>query len=225
MSSQVEQKIGYSFNDRSLLEEALTHSSYANEHALAKFNERLEFLGDAVLELCVSEELFLSRPDWDEGRMTDARTAIVREESLARWGRQIGLVGSLRLGRSLGSPSSLRSQSVLGDAAEAVIGAVYLDGGLDAAKKIAREVMELCGTAAEVVQSKDPKSRLQELLQAEGRRPPSYSLVARSGPDHDARFTVELSLDDGQVWSSGTGSSIKAAEFRAAEEALRKFGA
>lgn len=224
MTSQLETALGYTFNDRHLIEEALTHSSYANEaDDRPAHNERLEFLGDAVLELCVTEELFASHTDWTEGRMTNERSEIVRESTLASWGRALGIHRALKLGRSLDTNAGRANRSVIADAVEATLGAVYLDGGIDAARRVVAPLIQHRATSSDGMtpgERKDVKTELQELLQADGMTPPIYTLVSRTGPDHSPTFVVELSAKGGAIRTTGRGTSKKAAAFDAAERAL-----
>lgn len=219
----LERALGYAFRAHATLEEALTHASYANETGLCH-NERLEYLGDAVLELCVSETFFSDHPDFDEGDLTKARSRIVRETSLALWAKALNIAAFLRLGKGLEGQGGRGSPSVLADAVEAVLGAVFLDGGYEAARGVVRRWMRTAVTA-EVEEKKDAKTMLQEFLQAAGGRPPAYRLRGRTGPDHAAVFEVEAVLADGSVLSVGRGNSIKAAEFAAAGEALARLRA
>lgn len=223
MTIGIENRLGHSFKDASMLVEALTHSSYANDISSNRHNERLEFLGDAVLELCVSERLFRAHPDWDEGRMTHERSRLVRESTLAVWARSIGIDREIRVGRSLQANRDV-SQSILADAMEAVIGAVFLDGGIEPASSVIQSLLARCSVREGdgIQHDKDAKTALQELLQAQGKRPPRYAIKDRSGPDHAPTFKVELLLDDA-AFTYGDGPSIKAAEFKAAEAALEKL--
>ncbi|MDR1651263.1 MAG: ribonuclease III [Synergistaceae bacterium] len=217
----LERNLGYVFTDRALFEEALTHSSYANERGCPVCSERLEFLGDAVLELSVSETLYLSRPDLNEGGLSKARSCVVRETALASWARAVHLSESLRLGRGLEAQGGRNNPSVLADAMEAVFGAIFVDGGYEAAREAAMRLMPMNGDGAvEPDDGKDAKSLLQETLQAMGEKPPIYRMIRRSGPDHAAFFEVEAVTADGRVLSAGSGNSIKAAEFSAARKAL-----
>jgi ribonuclease-3 len=221
-----ERVLGYVFRDRNLFEEALTHASYANENGCARCNERLEFLGDAVLELCVSERLFSEYSDLDEGGLSKARSRVVREAALASWARVIRLPELLKLGRGLEGQGGRSNPSILADAMEAILGAVFLDGGYEASKRV---VVNLPEPDAEAVlvrnddQDKDAKSLLQEILQARGEKPPIYRLTRRTGPDHASIFEIEATLEDGCVLSAGKGNSIKTAEFSAARMALRSL--
>ena len=219
----LELEIGYSFRDRNLFEEALTHASYANENGCVS-NERLEFLGDAVLELCVSEILYSSCGDMDEGGLSKARSQLVRKTTLASWARAVRLPAMLKLGRGLECQGGRGSQSIMADAMEAVLGAVFLDGGYEASRNV---VTSLLYRTEQVVPAdsggtdiKDAKSALQEMLQAEGDKPPVYRLTKRTGPDHAAIYEVEASAADGCVLAIGRGSSIKTAEFAAARQAF-----
>ena len=218
----LEREIGYSFRDRKLFEEALTHASYANENGCV-CNERLEFLGDAVLELCVSEILYSTRDDLNEGGLSRARSRLVRETALASWARAIRLPKMLRLGRGLECQGGRENRSIMADAMEALLGAVFLDGGYEASMDVVTGLLNRMEPAASVSDDeasvKDAKSALQEFLQAEGNKPPVYRLTGRTGPDHAATYEVEAS-SDGRVLATGQGSSIKTAEFAAAKEAF-----
>lgn len=218
-TSFFEEKLGYAFRNPEIFAEALTHASYANEFGLRMFNERLEYLGDAVLELCVSEILFAAHPDYTEGELTKARSLAVCERTLASWARRTCLPHLLLLGKGLERQGGRKNSSILADAAEAVFGAVFLDGGYEEARAVIGRFLEFVRPGPDC-ESRDPKSRLQELLQSRGEKPPHYRLVLRSGPDHATLFEVELASSCGCVLASGRGSSIKAAEFDAAEIAL-----
>jgi ribonuclease-3 len=221
-----EAALGYVFRDRELFEDALTHASYANEHGCARCNERLEFLGDAVLELCVSENLYVTYPDLDEGELSKARSRVVREATLASWARSLGLTALLKIGRGLECQGGRNNPSVLADAMEAVFGAIFLDGGYEVSMVVitdlaGRDSMGALADACDL--RKDAKSLLQEFLQARGDKPPIYRLKDRTGPDHAAIFEVEAAMTDGRVLSVGRGNSIKNAEFSAAQRALALF--
>ncbi|MDR1132794.1 MAG: ribonuclease III [Synergistaceae bacterium] len=219
----LERELGYSFRDRELLEEALTHASYANENGRV-CNERLEFLGDAVLGLCVSEILYSSHGDMNEGRLSKARSQVVRETALASWARAIRLPETLKLGKGLEYQGGRANQSIMADAMEAVLGAVFLDGGykasMDVVTNLLRRVESTASSCVGETEAKDAKSALQEFLQAEGSKPPVYRLTKRTGPDHAATYEVEAAVD-GCVLAVGKGSSIKTAEFAAAKQAFR----
>ncbi|MDR1965234.1 MAG: ribonuclease III [Synergistaceae bacterium] len=222
-SGDFESEIGYVFRDPGLLGEALTHSSYANESGCSNSNERLEFLGDAVLELCVSEILYLSAPCLSEGGLTRARSNVVREAALASWAEATRLPGLLWLGKGLECQCGRSNPSILADAMEAVLGAIFLDGGYGAVRRV---VEKLVGDVERIVANvddgsdRDAKSLLQEALQAMGDKPPVYRLTGRSGPDHASSFEVEAVFADGSMISVGRGNSIKSAEFAAAQTAL-----
>jgi ribonuclease-3 len=222
--SAFEGMLGYVFRSRELFDEALTHASYANESGIGRHNERLEFLGDAVLELCASEALYEANPDYDEGELTKARSRIVREQSLAEWARTLKLYELIKLSCGLEQQGGRGNASILADAMEAVIGAVFLDGGYEAGAGVVRKLIGTISAHHSRDDAKDAKSRLQEALQAVGGKPPTYRLIGRDGPDHAAVFEVEAVRSDGSALSTGRGNSIKAAEFAAAERALLKIG-
>lgn len=221
-TSFFEEKLGYFFSDRRIIEEALTHASYAKELGLSSFNERLEYLGDAVLELCVSQILYAAYPDASEGELTKARASTVCESTLAKWALSVDLSPLLRISKGLERQNGRKNPSVLADALEAVFGAIFLDGGYGAAFSAVRRFFDAAGPASDE-ERKDAKSLLQERLQAMGDKPPLYRLVGRSGPDHATFFKVEAGLSNGTVLAVGKGTSIKSAEFDAAEKALHKL--
>ena len=210
--------MGYTFKNVELLKEALTHASYANESGLSYYNERLEYLGDAVLELCISDQLYRSHPDMDEGGLTRLRSQLVCETSLYYWALDIKLPDALRLGRGLERQKGRQRPSVLSDAAEALWGAVFLDGGLDAARSLLHffETPKVTFTGDD---DDNPKTRLQEHLQAQGLKPPIYELLGRDGPDHAMRFHVRIELPDGRVFDAWD-HNVKAAQMTVAEKAL-----
>ncbi len=223
---RLERRLGYSFRDRSLLALAVTHASYAHEMGRRTGqkmpdNERLEFLGDAVVNLVAAELLMELMPDADEGRLSRFRARLVSERPLAEAARDLGLGAWLRLGRGESKTGGRDKPSVLADAIEAVAGAVFLDGGLDAARRVLRRLLDprarriAQGREAEV----DPKTRLQEHLQAQGLPLPHYRVVGREGPEHQAVFHVELRLADGRVFL-GKGASKREAEQQAAAACL-----
>ena len=205
----------YCFQDSGLLRQALTHSS---ENPTVNY-ERLEFLGDAVLELMVSEYLFVKFPDLDEGDMTNLRSRMVCEESLSNWARRKGLGAHLILGRSEEKSRGREKNSILCDVTEAVIGAIYLDGGFEMAKKaVSKLILELYIDREEGLQ-KDAKSELQILIQHGGSANLAYRLKKQSGPPHNAVFYVDVELD-GRAIGSGWGKTKKQAEQYAAQDAL-----
>jgi ribonuclease-3 len=224
--SGVQDCIDYHFSQVKLLRSALIHSSYANEREDAsEDNERLEFLGDAVLELCVSEEVFRRFPEATEGQMTRIRSGLVKEKSLADAARSLRLDQYLLLGKGEESQGGRQRDSLLADALEAVFGAVFLDGGFLAAKTL---ILRLFGESwpdtPEVRAAKDHKSRLQEITQQRFRTLPVYRLESTDGPEHAKVFRVEVALSDGRVFF-GQGGSVKRAEQVAAATAIRALEA
>ena len=216
----LEKRLGYRFSDRALLETALTHSSWSNERRNAVHNERLECLGDAVLEICVSEELYARYPQEREGGLTRLRSRRVGEEKLAELAKRIGLGGCLRLGRGEDAQGGRERPALLADAMEAVLGAAYLDGGQSAAASLVARLYEDQWPLPETTRKdKDFKTRLQEVTQAEFHALPSYLPKGSHGPEHARTFEVELHLPDGQSLTA-KGPSLKRAEQAAAAAAL-----
>jgi len=216
---EFQQVIGYQFQSEGLLVQALTHSSYANEKRMKKHsdNERLEFLGDAVLEIVTSEFLYRNYPDMPEGELTKMRASLVCEPTLAYCTKLLNLGDYLLLGRGEDQTGGRRRKSILSDALEAVIGAIYLDGGFASAKEF---ILKFILTDIEHKQLfYDSKTILQELVQGQAMGEISYGLVAEDGPDHNKSFLVEL-LIDGRRVSTGEGHTKKAAEQEAAYHAL-----
>ena len=216
---KLEGVIGYPFRDRQLLFQALCHSSYANEHREegARDNERLEFLGDSVLEVCSSDFLYRKYPETPEGDLTKFRASIVCEPTLALCARQFGLPGYLNLGKGEELTGGRRRNSIVSDALEAVIGAIYLDGGLEPSKTfIDRFIMDDAEHKKLFV---DSKTILQEVVQRKPDSEISYVLTGEEGPDHDKHFSVEVVIDGG-TYGQGTGSTKKAAEQEAAYNTL-----
>ncbi len=216
------QKIGYQFKDLELLSQALRHSSYVHEHpgeAAASY-ERLEYLGDAVLELVISQILYESFPAASEGELSKARSSVVNEARLAVAARRLELGAYLLLGRGEQNQGGRDKPSLLADAVEAIAAAVYLDGGLEPARRV---LLGLLGEAAraslEKTPHKDPKTRLQELVQEALHITPQYQLSGSSGPDHAKTFTVTLFIADKEV-ATGSGNSKKEAEQNAARRGL-----
>lgn len=213
MLETIEERIGYTFTDKSLLATALTHSSYANEHGgEAAHNERLEFLGDAVLELCVSSELFTLFPDAREGDLTRMRAKIVSQPFLTDLAREYSVDVALLLGKGEESQGGRERPSLLSDAFEALLGAVYLDGGFAAASGVVRTVFKgKWPVKKQGGLAKDCKSRLQEVTQQRYKERPVYTLVDSSGPEHAKVFTVRVTLPDNRAFTSD-GPSLKRAE-------------
>ena len=220
--TELQNRIGYVFSDAAKLRRALTHSSYAPGDG--GDNERMEFLGDAVLELCVSEELFFRFPKMQEGQLTKSRASIVCEAALFDAAKGIGLGEYLLLGRGEDANGGREKPSILSDAFEAVIAAIYLDGGFTPARDfIHRFVLPLLDLSAPVFE-KDHKTRLQELIHAKTHgKQVSYRLTGESGPDHDKTFTMQAMLD-GEVLGEGKGHSKQSAGQAAAEDALKRLG-
>lgn len=217
----LEERIGYRFKDKELLRNSMTHSSFSNECQLQKFtcNERLEFLGDAVLEITVSDYLYHLTPELSEGKMSTTRASIVCEATLALCCKEIELGSYILLGRGEEHTGGRERSSILSDAMEALIGAVYLDGGITSAKEfIYRFILN------DIDNKKlffDSKSILQEWVQAEGSGPLVYHLIDESGPEHARIFTMEARLG-GTVIGTGSGRTKKAAEQEAAYCAILK---
>ena len=219
---ELEKKLNYSFRNPALLSEALSHSSYANEHRSAHLssNERLEFLGDSVLGFVTAEYLFTRHPDLPEGDLTRIRAALVCEQSLYEVARKLDLGRYLKLGRGEEAGGGRERTSILADATEAVFAAVYLDGGIAAASELIHRVL-LCAEREEAVEERrrDYKTALQELVQRQADQTLTYRMVDEQGPDHAKVFSAEVLLN-GVALGSGTGHSKKEAEQAAARSAL-----
>jgi ribonuclease-3 len=218
--SALENSIGHRFMNERLAWEALTHASHSNERPGEVCNERLEFLGDAVLELIVSTHLFEAYPDMDEGSMTKVRAAVVSEPSLAAVAAEAGLPGLIRMGRGMERTGGRQNPSMLSDTVEAVIGALYLDGGIEAAQGfILPRLLPGIATAAEAGFLTDNKTRLQELLQRGGEVRIEYLPEGEEGAPHERIFTISLCVD-GRKIATGQGRSKKEAQQVAAGNAL-----
>jgi ribonuclease III len=215
-----EKRIGYRFRQLPLLELALTHRSYANEQGFETNYERLEFLGDAVLGLVTTEWLYRSHPDLPEGDLTKRKNHLVSKDVLAPYAEQVGLGEEIRLGVGEERSGGRGKTSLLADSMEAVFGAVYLDGGLEAARGAILPMLEGgSGERAPAAIDRDAKTRLQEVAQGRGWALPEYRLTAEAGPDHSKVFTVECWVH-GECCGQGEGPSKKIAEQRAASAAL-----
>ena len=211
--------LGYEFQQPELLESALTHRSHGRDN-----NERLEFLGDAVLGFVVAAELYARYPNMDEGTLSRLRASLVKRETLAVIARELELGGHLRLGSGEMKSGGHRRESILADALEAVIGAVYLDSGIDTARELVRRLFgERLVSAAGERELKDAKTRLQEYQQARGLELPVYEVVSVSGEAHDQTFVVACRIDDIGVVTEGRSSSRRKAEQAAAAEALGRL--
>ena len=220
---ELEEKLGYRFVNKGLLEHAMTHSSYANEHRSAGVtsNERLEFLGDSILGVVVAEYLFTRHPNMPEGELTRTRAALVCEDSLHEVARGLGLGAFLRLGKGEAAGGGRSRPSILADATEAMLAAVYLDGGMEAARAIIQRL--ILDKEREKAVDRDYKTALQELVQRTPGVAVSYHLVKETGPDHDRVFVMEVSVD-GDAVGQGRGHTKKEAEQMAAKAALSRLG-
>ena len=215
----LEDKIGYRFQDISLLQQAMTHSSFTNEQKInkAKHYERLEFLGDAVLELVSSEFLFRENTNMQEGQLTKMRASMVCEPSLAFCAKDLELGKFLRLGKGEESTGGRNRDSIISDAMEALIGAIYLDGGMEQAKRFINRF--ILSDLENKVLFYDSKSNLQELIQGTLKKEFHYELLEESGPEHDKTFVVEVHMEQ-ECLGKGLGRTKKAAEQQAAYQAL-----
>ena len=222
---ELEKKLGYTFRDPELLRAALYHSSYANEHRSEgiRSNERLEFLGDAVLGFVSAEHLFKKHPELPEGDLTRIRAALVCEESLHEVAQTLSLGDHLCLGKGEEQGGGRRRPSILADATESVFAAVYLDGGIEAARELIHRVL-LDKEREEVVEERrrDYKTQLQELVQRKSGSTLGYEMIGATGPDHAKIFEAAVLLN-GEPLSAGTGRSKKEAEQAAARAALEKL--
>lgn len=221
----LEEKLGYQFKDITLLENALTHSSYANEHHMGSLNsnERLEFLGDSVLGMVVADNLYRTFPKLPEGDLTRLRANLVCEGSLVLVAKQLNLGSYLRLGKGEEASGGRERPSIIADAVEAVLAAVYLDGGISQARRIIQHY--ILDHMAEVQRaSRDHKTYLQELVQRKSGQVLSYHLVGESGLDHAKTFIMEVRLN-GKAIGKGQGRSKKEAEQMAAKAAIEKLDA
>ena len=221
--SKFEEIINYKFKNKAYILEALTHSSYSNENKSYAFNERLEFLGDSVLGIAVSDFLFKNETELPEGELTKLRANIVCEESLSDVAKHLNLGKHILLGRGEEATGGRDRVSILADAFEAVIAAIYLDGGIEPAKTFVLKNME------EIIEDsikgrifRDYKTHLQEVIQSQGESNIVYNLVEEIGPDHNKRFVMEVRLNDESL-GKGEGKSKKEAEQSAAKQALRRM--
>ena len=220
-----EKNLGYRFDDQEYLQKAFVHSSYSFEHGkdIKDNNETLEFLGDAVLDLAVGYILFVRFPEMKEGELTRLRSALVQEGHLAVMAREIGLGDHLLLGKGEDASMGREKPSILSCAFEAVIGAVFLDGGYEAARSVVeRHVSPWVDERRNALNSADSKSRLQEMIQAKHNQGPMYVLEKSEGPDHAKIFHVTVQFQ-GKVLAHGSATSKKEAEQNAAAEAIRVF--
>ncbi len=224
---RLEERIGHEFGSRELLREALVHSSWLNEHGDLELrsNDRLEFLGDAILGSIVARELFERFPDVTEGWLTEARSLIVRNQNLGALAAELELGAYLLMGAGVDNEGARGRPVVLARTLEAVIGAVWLDGGQRAAQKVVRRLVRpsLDALSADGL-LRDPKTLLQHEVQSSLKATPRYATVDASGPAHDPRFRVEVRVN-GDLLAEGCGSSKRAAEMAAAERALSRLAA
>lgn len=227
LRARLQERLGLQFEDEKLLVEALTHPSYVGEGEASRLhsNQRLEFLGDSVLGLIVSEYIFRRHPELAEGSLTKIKAVAVSEGALVQAARQLGLGDYLLLGKGEEASGGRARASILADAFEALIGAIFLQHGLEAAREF---VLRVLSDSIAVIENRkhvpDYKSLLQELVQAEGRGTPTYHVLETSGPDHNKRFIVEVRARQ-VILGHGAGASKKEAEQSAAAEALAAFTA
>ncbi|MBD5453137.1 MAG: ribonuclease III [Lachnospiraceae bacterium] len=219
---ELEQKIGYSFQDKRLLRQALTHSSFANEQKINKYDdyERLEFLGDAVLELVSSEFLFRENENMTEGQLTRLRASMVCEQALAYCAREFGLENYILLGKGEEMTGGRTKDSIISDVMEAIIGALYVDNGMKEAKEYIHRF--ILSDLEHKQLFYDAKTILQERIQQRNQGTLHYELIREEGPDHDKMFVVEAKIDDKTI-GAGQGRTKKAAEQQAAYEALKSM--
>lgn len=219
---ELEEALGYRFEDEGLLHQALVHRSYAHENSGQAHNEPLEFLGDAVLGFLVADRIIRRRPEFDEGQMTRLRAKLVNRHALAAEASDLGLGEQLLLGRGEVRTGGRKKPSILADVFEAVVGAIYLDGGVRAAKSFVRRRFgtRIDGTITKSPRTIDAKTELQEYTLGQGMGLPEYRLVEQRGPDHARRFVVEVEVE-GEPRGRGQGSAKKRAEQAAAANALR----
>lgn len=222
--SILEDTIKYHFNNKKLLETALTHSSYANEmKEKTEYNERLEFLGDAVLSIIVSDYIFANFKHLPEGKLTKLRASLVCEKSLCNFSKEMDLGAFLRLGHGEELSGGRERPSILADAFEALLAAIYLDGGMAPAKKHVLSFVKKTLAGEEEISFRDYKTALQEIIQQNPEEKLTYVLSGETGPDHDKHFVVEVRLNS-NVIGVGEGKSKKDAEQAAAKEALELMG-
>ena len=223
MIKDLEIAIGYRFQNITLLQNALSHSSFANErwHDSLMSNERLEFLGDSILGMVAAEFLYRNYPDRPEGELTRMRADMVCETSLAKVANQLGLGQHMLLGHGEEQGGGRERASILADAVESVIAACFLDGGMEPARSFIERFI-LCNVPEQKMQNMDYKTKLQELIQQQKNQVLSYELTGQSGPDHDKHFTVQVLLN-GDPIGIGEGTSKKRAEQDAARDALEKM--
>ena len=219
MYTDIENIIGYHFKNKDFLQEALTHKSFAGEHRRTKHNERLEFLGDSILGAVVADYIYNQCPHVEEGVLSKIKSNLVSRRNLHLWGKQMSLGKFMLLGHGEIATGGRERDSIVSNAVEAVIGAVYLDGGYPAAQAV---ILPWVRSQALTQDAQDFKSILQEFLQKRGPQTPVYEVVQTVGPEHDKVFTVQVSLL-GQVLGRGKGHNKKSAEQAAAQNALTQL--
>ena len=227
VSSSLEEVLEVRFRDEGLLRLALVHSSYLNENPseFGEPNERLEFLGDAVIDMAVAEEIYMKNPDWPEGKLTQARSALVKEGTLAEVARGLDIGSQLLMGKGEHSAGGRERPSNLSGGLEAVVGAVFLDQGYEVAKEVVLRILADHQSALDKPKIlTNPKSELQEVVQAQGHAPPTYHIVSEDGADHDRTFVAEVTVD-GKVIGTGEGRRKSIAEQAAASKALEAIAA
>ncbi|MBI4657121.1 MAG: ribonuclease III [Elusimicrobia bacterium] len=216
MDSDIEREIKYAFKNKELLKNALTHKSYAIERNLPQHNERLEFLGDSVLGLVVSVYLFMEHPDKDEGYLSKIKSVLVSRNNLTRWAKELNLGEHLYLGMGEMMTGGKKRSSILCNSLEALIGALYFDGGT---KETERFIMEWLGRQTAEEFENDYKSSLQEIIQRKHKTPPEYEILRTEGPEHDKTFTIRVKIGK-KILGIGTGKNKKEAQQSAAKNAL-----
>lgn len=219
MYTDIENIIGYCFGNKEILKEALTHKSYAGEHRSSKHNERLEFLGDSILGAIVADYIYNECPHVEEGVLSKIKSNLVSRRNLYLWGKKLDLGKYMSLGHGELATGGRERDSIISNAVEAVIGAVYLDGGYPAAEKV---ILPWVKTQALTQDARDFKSLLQEHLQKRGRETPVYEVIQTVGPEHDKTFTVRVSLS-GKELGTGKGHNKKMAEQAAAQNAFERM--
>ncbi|MBE6421764.1 MAG: ribonuclease III [Elusimicrobium sp.] len=215
----MEKIIGYRFTNKDILKEALTHKSYAGERRSAKHNERLEFLGDSILGAIVADYIYNQCPHVEEGVLSKIKSNLVSRRNLYLWGKQLGLGQYMLLGHGELATGGRERDSIISNAVEAVLGAIYLDGGYPAAESV---VLPWVKTQALTQDTRDFKSLLQEYLQKRGQQTPTYEVIQTVGPEHDKVFTVRVSLADKEL-GVGKGHNKKMAEQAAAQDAFERM--
>ena len=216
MPTDIERILGYSFKNKAVLKEALTHKSFAGEHRGVKHNERLEFLGDSILGAIVADYIYNECPHDEEGVLSKIKANLVSRRNLYLWGKALNLGQFIALGRGELATGGRERDSIISNAVEAVLGAVYLDGGYEAARAV---ILPWAKTQALTQDAQDFKSALQEFLQKSGPAVPEYEVIQTVGPEHDKTFTVRVSLH-GKELGTGKGHNKKQAEQAAAHNAL-----